>query len=160
MPGTDWDTADYRPDDFTVEAIVDMVQGCGDNEDVVAVTDHEGNDLRVLSVRTRDYRVEIVTDQPGRAPYVQDDTTEDDRPAPRGEANDARLERWVRENVTDRRIRRDGIEPVTLTGSQIFDLLFEVAESFYGRGGADYRAADERDPMRRVSAILRAKGML
>jgi hypothetical protein len=155
-----WDTSDYEPEDLTVEAVVDMVKGCGDYEDQVAVTDHKGNALRVLGVRSHDYRVEIVTDVPGRKPYVQDDTTEDDRPAPRGEANDARLERWVRENVPDRRIRRSGIDPVTLTGGEIFDLLFEVAESFYGRGGADYQAADERDPMRRVSAILRAKGLL
>lgn len=132
-----WPTEDYSPEDFTVEAVVDMVEGCGGNEDVVAVTDREGNDLRVLGVRTRDYRVEIVTDQPGREPYVQDKSTPDDREVPSGESNDARLMRWVQAHVTDRRIRRSGIDPVTLTGGQVFDLLFEVAEAFYNHARID-----------------------
>jgi hypothetical protein len=137
MPGMDWDTSGYEPEDLTVEAIVDMVKGCGDNDDEMAVTDHEGNPLRVLGVRNRDYRVEIVTDVPGREPYVQDDSKPDDRPAPSGEGNDARLLRWVQANVADRRIRRSGIDPVTMTGGEIFALLFEVAEAFYNHARID-----------------------
>jgi hypothetical protein len=137
MPGMDWDTSHDSPEDLTVEGIVMMVEGCGGNEDQVVITDREGNALRLLGVRTRDYRVEVVTDQSGREPYVQDDTTEDDRPSPSGESNDARLLRYVKSEVTDRRIRRDGIEPVTLTGSQIFDLLSGVAERFYNHARID-----------------------
>ncbi len=138
MPGSkDLDTSSYTPEDFTVEAVVDMVEGCGCNEDQVVITDHEGNVLRVLCVRDNNYRVEIVTDQPGRVPYVQDDSTADDRENPSGESNDARLMRWVRAHVADRRIRQSGIDPVTMTGGEIFDLLFEVAEAFYDHARID-----------------------
>lgn len=142
----DWDTSGYCPDDFTVEAVVDMVEDCGSSEDTVAVTDHEGNDLRILGVRTRDYRVEIVTDVPGRVPYVQDDSTEDDRPYPKGEANDTRLDRWIRDHVADRRIRRDGIDPVTMTGREIAELLFEVAEAFYNHARIDLDSSVRQVP--------------
>lgn len=141
MTDMNWDTSYWSPEDFTVEGIVEMLQEPGDTERQVAVTDHAGNDLRVLSVRERDYRVEIVTDQPGREPYVQDDTAEDDRPYPKGEANDTRLDRWIRDHVADRRIRRDGIDPVTLTGREIAELLMEVGEYFYDRARIDLDSA-------------------
>lgn len=141
-----WDTSDYCPGDFTVEAVVDMVEGCGDSEDEVAVTDQVGNDLHILAVRARNYRVEIVTDQPGREPYVQDDSTADDRPYPKGEATDTRLDRWIRDHVADRRIRRDGIDPVTMTGREIADLLMQVAEAFYNHARIDLDSSVRQVP--------------
>lgn len=63
----------------------------------------------------------------------------DDRDYPDGNGNDARLKRWLVDNSTDPRIREQGIEGMTLTGGQVYDLLFDVMDHFYWHGVDDVR---------------------
>lgn len=69
----------------------------------------------------------------------------DDRETSGGaRSNDARLLDWVRACVPDRRIRMDGKDAVTLTGGEIFDLLFSAADRFYHYGTDDVGARPAR----------------
>ncbi len=63
---------------------------------------------------------------------------EDDREDGEGSLdNHSRLAGWVKRNVPDQRIRMDSPLHVIMTGGEIFDLLFEVAERFYHHGTDD-----------------------
>jgi len=64
---------------------------------------------------------------------------EDTRPAPDGEGTDARLKRWIKANVPDTAIREGGGGLVSMTGGQMYDLLFAVAERMYWHGADDVR---------------------
>lgn len=66
-----------------------------------------------------------------------DNSFEDDRDCPDGNGSDARLKRWLVNNSTDPRIREQGIEGLTLTGGEVYDLLFDVADRFYSYGTDD-----------------------
>ena len=61
----------------------------------------------------------------------------DDRPAHDGRGTDARLSRWVRDNVSDRWIREDGADPVVMTGGDLYSLLHQVADRAYHWGTDD-----------------------
>lgn len=81
-------------------------------------------------------------EQPDRSPLppwgsVLAEIPPDDRPCPEGRGNDARLKRWIRDNVPDTRVREDGEAEVTLTGGEIYFLLFDVVDRFYKHGADD-----------------------
>src|SRR5581483_3266938 len=61
----------------------------------------------------------------------------DPRPEYPGRSTGARLSRWVRENVPDRRIFDEGTDPVTMTGAELYALLGQVAERAYFWGADD-----------------------
>jgi len=63
----------------------------------------------------------------------------DDREYPSGESNDARLMRWLVDSKTDQRIRSEGTDPVTMSGNDLFDLLYEVTDWAYHNGTDDVR---------------------
>jgi hypothetical protein len=58
--------SDWSADDLSVAGIVMAVEGCGGNDDQVAVLDAEGRELRLLGVRAFGGRVEIVVDGAAR----------------------------------------------------------------------------------------------
>jgi hypothetical protein len=62
---------------------------------------------------------------------------DDDRPAPDGRSTDARLQRWVRDNVPDVTIREDSGEPVYMTGGEVYLLLLAAVDRFYWHGADD-----------------------
>jgi hypothetical protein len=68
-----------------------------------------------------------------------DSSFEDDRDYPDGNGNDARLKRFLVDNSTDPRIREQGTEGLTLTGGEVYDLLFDVMDRFYRYGTGDVR---------------------
>lgn len=63
----------------------------------------------------------------------------DHRDYPSGESNDARLMRWLVDHKTDPLIRSEGTEPVTMTGGDLFDLMYDVTEWAYHNGVHDLR---------------------
>lgn len=64
----------------------------------------------------------------------------DPRPAPRGNGNDARLKRWIVDNVENQAVYEDSPHgPVAMTGGELYTLLLEVAERFYRHGVDDVR---------------------
>jgi hypothetical protein len=66
----------------------------------------------------------------------------DDRPYPDGNSNDARLQRWIVDNLTKpvhRRIREDGDQAVTMLGGDLYELLYRVTEWAYGKAVIDVR---------------------
>jgi hypothetical protein len=70
---------------------------------------------------------------------------DDDREYPGGKDNFARLLRWLVDEGTDQRIRRDSTEAVTMTGEELFDLLLQVTDWAYHNGIADIHASVQRD---------------
>jgi hypothetical protein len=63
---SDWDMSDWSAEDISVAGIVMAVEGCGRDDDQVAVIDAEGRELRLLGVRAFAGRVEIVVDRAAR----------------------------------------------------------------------------------------------
>jgi hypothetical protein len=65
----------------------------------------------------------------------------DDRPAPRGRGTDARLARWLVDNVPNPAVRLDHEEenavPVTMSSAELGALLYQVADRFYFHGVDD-----------------------
>lgn len=61
----------------------------------------------------------------------------EDREYPQGRGTDARLKRWLVDEGTNTAVREDGTNRVTLTGGQLYDLLFTVAEDMYWHGVRD-----------------------
>jgi hypothetical protein len=83
-----------------------------------------------------------LVDEPGDVPEPDREPNgayADDRPEPEGRSTDVRLMRWVKANVPDTRIRQEGAEPVTMTGGELFDLLYSAAERAYWWGADDVR---------------------
>jgi hypothetical protein len=62
---------------------------------------------------------------------------QDDRPCPEGRGTDARLQRWIRDNVPNTAIRDDGQAEVTMTGGEIYSLLLDAVDRFYHHGADD-----------------------
>jgi hypothetical protein len=58
----DWDMSDWGPEDLVVDGLVMALEGCGVDEDQVAVVTADGKELRVLGVRRHGGRVEIVVE--------------------------------------------------------------------------------------------------
>jgi hypothetical protein len=55
-----WDMSGWDPAEIVVEGLVMAVEGCGANEDRLAVIDDDGRELRIIGVRRHGSRVEIV----------------------------------------------------------------------------------------------------
>jgi hypothetical protein len=69
----------------------------------------------------------------------------DDRGDPGGISDDARLAGWLAGERTDPRIRRDGTEPVTITGGDLFGLLLKVRDWACRNGIADSQMSGQPD---------------
>jgi hypothetical protein len=61
----------------------------------------------------------------------------DTRPYYEGRSTDARFSRWVKVNVPDQRIFDTGSDPVTMTGGELYQLMFEAVERAYFWGADD-----------------------
>lgn len=61
----------------------------------------------------------------------------DDRSAPEGNGNDARLARWVREHVPNTRVREGEQKTVIYRGEELYALFAELADHFYWLGTED-----------------------
>jgi hypothetical protein len=65
ISGRDWDMSDWDPAEIVVEGLGMAVEGCGSNDDQLAVIGSDGRELRLLGVRRHGNRVEIVIGEPG-----------------------------------------------------------------------------------------------
>jgi hypothetical protein len=68
----------------------------------------------------------------------------DQRPYPAGNGNDARLMRWVRDNVPDPLVCEDGKGLVKMAGGDLYLLLSHVIDVFYWHGVDDTRLNPDR----------------
>lgn len=101
-------------------------EGHGTDSYVLVIADHEVSDAEAEALWYRE-------------PVPETPAGEDTRDAPDGEGTDARLKRWVKDNVPDTAIREGGGALVAMTGGQIYDLMFQVAERMYWHGADDVR---------------------
>jgi hypothetical protein len=64
IPESDWDMSDWPADEITVAGVVAALEGCGTDDEPVAVIDACGQELRLAGVRVHGSRIEIVVEVP------------------------------------------------------------------------------------------------
>lgn len=118
-----------------------------DGREVWSDTAHDGWDQFFRHYMTRG--VPFLLDQDTRPSEREQARAADDRDYPQGESTMARLKRWLVDNEVDPRIRDTEYddedrplttaENVTISGDNLYDLLWRVAERMYWHGVDDIR---------------------